>query len=105
VVTAGTQPPAAPPAPTIAAGASVIINVGFNGTNLVLTRAGATQGKCVEAAGPSVIGPGAPSQAGALFQAGHPAVAPRTPRPPARRPRAARCAAPPLPPPATARPA
>jgi hypothetical protein len=34
----------------------VIIDVGFNGTNLVLTGAGANQGNCVDASGQSVIG-------------------------------------------------
>jgi hypothetical protein len=56
VVTAGTTPAVAPTAPTIAAGSSVIIDVGFNGTNLVLTGAGAKQGNCVDASGQSVIG-------------------------------------------------
>jgi hypothetical protein len=56
VVTAGTQPAVAPTAPTIAAGSAVIIDVGFNGTNLVLTGAGARQGNCVDALGQSVIG-------------------------------------------------
>jgi hypothetical protein len=56
VITAGTQPAVAPTAPTIAAGSSVIIDIGFNGTNLVLTGAGAQQGNCVDASGQSVIG-------------------------------------------------
>jgi hypothetical protein len=56
VVTAGTQPAAAPAAPTIAAGSVVEISVGFNGTNLALTGAGAQQGNCVDALGQSVIG-------------------------------------------------
>jgi hypothetical protein len=56
VITAGTQPAVAPTPPTIAAGSVVIINVGFNGTNLVLTGAGAQQGNCVDASGQSVIG-------------------------------------------------
>jgi hypothetical protein len=56
VVTAGTQPAVAPTAPTIARGSAVIIDVGFNGTNLVLTGAGAWQGGCVDALGQSVIG-------------------------------------------------
>ena len=34
----------------------MIIDVGFNGTNLVLTGAGAQQGNCVDASGQSVIG-------------------------------------------------
>jgi hypothetical protein len=56
VVTAGTQPAVAPVAPTIAAGSAVEISVGFNGTNLVLTGAGARQGNCVDALGQSLIG-------------------------------------------------
>jgi hypothetical protein len=56
VVTAGTQPAVAPTPPTIAAGSAVIIDVGFNGTNLVLTGAGAREGNCVDALGQSVIG-------------------------------------------------
>ncbi|HEY7276568.1 MAG TPA: hypothetical protein VH594_11430, partial [Trebonia sp.] len=44
VVTQGTTPAAAPKAPTIARGSQVIIDVGFNGNNLVLQGAGATQG-------------------------------------------------------------
>ena len=56
VVTAGTIPAAAPVAPTIARGSQVIIDVGFNGTNLVLQGRGARQGRCVDALGQSVIG-------------------------------------------------
>jgi hypothetical protein len=56
VVTAGTQPAVAPTAPTIAAGSVVEISVGFNGTNLALTGAGANQGNCVDALGQSLIG-------------------------------------------------
>jgi hypothetical protein len=56
VITAGTTPAATPPAPTIAPGSQVIIDVGFNGTNLVLQGRGAQQGDCVDALGQSVIG-------------------------------------------------
>jgi hypothetical protein len=56
VVTAGTQPAVAPAAPTIAAGSVVEISIGFNGTNLALTGAGAQQGNCVDASGQSLIG-------------------------------------------------
>jgi len=56
VVTAGTTPAVTPTAPTITAGSVVEISVGFNGTNLVLTGAGARQGNCVDALGQSVIG-------------------------------------------------
>jgi len=56
VVTAGTQPAVTPVAPAIAAGSVVEISVGFNGTNLYLTGAGAVEGKCVDALGQSLIG-------------------------------------------------
>jgi hypothetical protein len=56
VVTQGTQPAAAPTAPTIAAGSVVEISVGFNGTNLFLTGPGTAAGNCVDALGQSVIG-------------------------------------------------
>jgi hypothetical protein len=56
VITAGTTPAAAPAAPTIQRGSQVIIDVGFNGTNLALTGRGARQGNCVDALGQSLIG-------------------------------------------------
>jgi len=56
VITAGTTPAVAPTAPTIAPGSAVIIDVGFNGTNLVLTGPGTREGNCVDALGQSVIG-------------------------------------------------
>ena len=56
VITAGTTAAAAPVVPTIARGSQVIIDVGFNGTNLVLEGRGARQGKCVDALDQSVIG-------------------------------------------------
>ncbi len=56
VITAGTTPAATPAAPTIARGSQVIIDVGFNGTNLALTGQGAQQGRCVDALGQSLIG-------------------------------------------------
>jgi hypothetical protein len=56
VVTAGTTPAVTPTAPTIAAGSVVEISVGFNGTNLVLTGAGAKEGNCIDALGQSLIG-------------------------------------------------
>ena len=56
VITAGTTPAAAPVVPTIAPGSHVIIDVGSNGTNLVLEGRGARQGNCVDALGQSVIG-------------------------------------------------
>ena len=56
VITTGTTPAATPAAPTIASGSRVIIDVGFNGTNLVLQGQGARQGRCVDALGQSLIG-------------------------------------------------
>jgi hypothetical protein len=56
VITAGTTPAVAPVAPNIPRGSAVIIDVGSNGTNLVLEGRGARQGNCVDALGQSVIG-------------------------------------------------
>jgi hypothetical protein len=56
VITAGTTAAVTPTAPTIAPGSQVIIDVGFNGTNLALTGAGTRQGNCVDALGQSLIG-------------------------------------------------
>jgi len=56
VITAGTTAAVTPAAPTIARGSQVIIDVGFNGTNLVLEGRGARQGNCVDALGQSLIG-------------------------------------------------
>ena len=56
-------------APTIAAGSVVEISVGFNGTNLFLTGAGAAQGNCVDALGQSVFGQVSSCNAVAFFQA------------------------------------
>jgi hypothetical protein len=75
VVTAGTQPAVAPTPPTITAGSSVIIDVGFNGTNLVLTGAGAQQGNCVDASGQSVIGQVSACNAVNFYTAANAAVA------------------------------
>jgi hypothetical protein len=56
VITAGTTAAVTPTAPTIAQGSAVIIDVGFNGTNLALTGRGTRQGNCVDALGQSLIG-------------------------------------------------
>jgi hypothetical protein len=75
VVTAGTQPAVAPKAPTIARGSAVIIDVGFNGTNLVLTGAGARQGNCVDASGQSVFGQVSACNAVNFYNAANAAIA------------------------------
>jgi hypothetical protein len=55
VITQGTTPAATPARPSIPRGSQVIIDVGFNGNNLVLEGAGAYQGRCVDAFGNSII--------------------------------------------------
>lgn len=58
VITEGTTPAVQPAPPKIPRGAQVIIDFGFNGTNLLLTGPGAVQRSsgCVDALGQSVIG-------------------------------------------------
>jgi hypothetical protein len=75
VITAGTQPAVAPVAPTIAAGSAVIIDVGFNGTNLFLTGPGAQQGNCVDALGQSLIGQVSACNAVNFYRAANAAIA------------------------------
>jgi hypothetical protein len=68
VVTQGTTPAVAPTAPTIAAGSQVIISAGFNGNALALTGAGATQGRCIDALGNSIINQTPQCNAAAFYQ-------------------------------------
>jgi hypothetical protein len=58
VITQGTKPAMRPVVPRIPRGSRVIIDFGFNGTNLLLTGPGAVQraSGCVDALGQSVIG-------------------------------------------------
>jgi len=58
VITQGTKAAARPVVPSVPRGSRVIIDFGFNGTNLVLTGPGAAQPSsgCVDALGQSVIG-------------------------------------------------
>jgi hypothetical protein len=83
VVTAGTQPAVAPVAPAIAAGSVVEVSVGFNGTNLFLTGAGATAGKCVDALGQSIIGQVSACDAVAFYRAANADIAKGTLKVPA----------------------
>jgi hypothetical protein len=55
VITQGSTPAVAPKVPSLPRGAQVIINVGFNGNNLVLEGRGAYQGRCIDAFGNSII--------------------------------------------------
>ena len=58
VITEGTRPAARPVTPNIPRGSKVILDFGFNGTNLLLTGPGAVEQSsgCVDAYGQSVIG-------------------------------------------------
>jgi hypothetical protein len=58
VITQGTKPAVKPAVPRVPRGSRVIIDFGFNGTNLLLNGPGATQRSsgCVDALGQSVIG-------------------------------------------------
>ena len=68
VITQGSAPAAAPAPPAIPAGSQVIINLGFNGNNLVIEGAGAFQGHCIDAFGNSVIAQTSACNAQAFFQ-------------------------------------
>ncbi|HEY1627031.1 MAG TPA: hypothetical protein VGG16_24875 [Streptosporangiaceae bacterium] len=71
VITQGTTPAAMPTVPQIPRGSVVILDFGFNGTNLVLTGPGATQrgSGCVDALGQSVIGQVSACNAVAFYRA------------------------------------
>jgi hypothetical protein len=75
VITQGTTAAVAPAAPTLAAGSTVIIDVGFNGNNLVLQGDGATQGNCIDAFGDSIISQTSACNASAFYTAANAAVA------------------------------
>ena len=67
VITQGTTPAAATAAPRIVRGSQVIVEVGFNGNNLVLEGAGAYQGRCIDAFGNSIIAQTSACNAQAFF--------------------------------------
>src|SRR5579864_2118245 len=75
VVTAGTTPAVAPVPPTMARGSLVIIDIGFNGNNLVLEGRGARQGHCVDALGQSLIGQVSACNAVNFYRAANQAIA------------------------------
>jgi hypothetical protein len=75
VITQGTTPAVAPQAPTLPRGAQVVINVGFNGNNLVLQGAGALDGRCIDAFGNSVMSQTSACNAQAFFAAANAAIA------------------------------
>jgi hypothetical protein len=75
VVTAGTTPAVAPVPPTMARGSLVIIDIGFNGNNLVLQGRGARQGHCVDALGQSLIGQVSACNAVNFYQAANVLIA------------------------------
>jgi hypothetical protein len=68
VITEGTTPAAKPVPPVIPAGSQVIINLGFNGNNLVIEGTGAVQGRCIDAFGNSIIAQTSACNAQAFFQ-------------------------------------
>jgi hypothetical protein len=75
VITQGTTPAVAPAAPRIPRGSQVVINVGFNGNNLVLEGTGAAQGHCIDAFGNSIIAQTSACNAAAFFAAANAQIA------------------------------
>jgi hypothetical protein len=75
VITAGTTPAAAPAQPAIPRGSVVVIDVGFNGNNLVLQGRGARRGNCVDALGQSLIGQVSACNAVNFYRAADAAIA------------------------------
>jgi hypothetical protein len=68
VITQGSTAAATPTAPRIPRGSQVVINVGFNGNNIVLEGRGAYQGKCIDAFGNSIIAQTSACNARAFFR-------------------------------------
>jgi hypothetical protein len=67
VITQGTTPAARPARPRIPRGSKVIIEMGFNGNNLVLEGRGAARARCIDAFGNSIIAQTAACNARAFF--------------------------------------
>jgi hypothetical protein len=83
VITQGTTAAVTPTAPTLPRGSRVIINIGFNGNNLVLEGAGAAQGQCIDAFGNSIIAQTSACGASAFFADANTQIARRALRVPA----------------------
>ena len=64
-----------PKAPALPRGAQVVINVGFNGNNLVLQGAGAREGRCIDAFGNSIMSQTSACNAPAFFAAANALIA------------------------------
>jgi hypothetical protein len=77
VITQGTTAAVTPTPPALPRGAQVIINVGFNGNNLVLEGAGAAQGNCIDAFGNSIIAQTSACNATAFYRAANAEIARR----------------------------
>jgi hypothetical protein len=75
VITAGTRPAVAPAPVTIPTGSQVVIDFGFNGSNLVLQGSGAQQGNCIDAYGQSIIAQTPACNAAAFYQAANAQIA------------------------------
>jgi hypothetical protein len=85
IITQGTRPAVWPTAPRIPRGSQVILDFGFNGTNLLLTGPGAFQKSsgCVDALGQSVIGQVSACNAVAFYKLANSEVAKGTLKVPA----------------------
>ncbi|MFY9927012.1 MAG: hypothetical protein WAK82_03315, partial [Streptosporangiaceae bacterium] len=75
VITQGTTPAATPAPPKLPRNATVIINIGFNGNNLVLEGTGALQGNCLDAFGNSIIAQTSACNAAAFYRTANAQIA------------------------------
>jgi hypothetical protein len=75
VITQGTTPAVRPKQPAIPRGSQVIIDVGFNGNNVVLEGRGASQGNCIDAFGNSIISQTPACNAAAFYAAANAQIA------------------------------
>ena len=75
VITQGTTPAVRPARPRIPRGSHVIIEVGFNGNNVVLEGSGAARGRCIDAFGNSIISQTPACNAPAFYAAANSQIA------------------------------